>query len=209
MTEEGGGFDINYKVPAVDLYASYTLPGYKTLPRIASHQRVRKASTEESYKDWMYSRDSNPNSHKKLNFDRIHWETQSLIDGGFTGDKDGIDVRKYHNPEHPASTAWWWADKDPKDREVYNARLRQLKRYRPDLSEPLIRAHSISGSLNPITGPKAQDDATRRRDRRAARKAEKQALWNEIWKLETNAEEKRSLFDALWEEQKLSMRAQT
>ena len=45
------------------------------------------------------------------------------------------------------------------------------------------------------------------RSGRAARKAEKQALWNEIWKLQTNDEEKRSLFDAVWEEQKLSMQA--
>jgi hypothetical protein len=202
-----GGFDISYKVPAPNLYASYTLPGYQTLPKIASHQRVRRASTEESYKDWLHSRAENPTQHKRLNFDRIHWETQSLIDGALIGDSDGIDVKKYHNPEHPASTSWWWADKDPKDREVYNARLRQLKKFRPDLSEPLIGVHAISGSLRPVPGLKAQDDTSRRRDRRAARKAEKQALWNEIWKLQTNDEEKRSLFDAVWEEQKLSMQA--
>jgi hypothetical protein len=200
--------DLNsVKVPEVNLYASFTLPGYQTLPGQSSHQAIRRASTEESYLDWQASKELNPQKHKKLNFDRVHWETQSLIDGALQGDKEGIDVKRYHNPEHPANTAWWWADKCEADRQVYNARLRHMKRLRPNLTEPLSKVNQLAGSVHALKDPIAQDDTQRRRDRRAQRKAEKQAMWNEIWKMQTAKDEKQELFEHLWDEHKSYSRA--
>lgn len=196
-------------VVPVDMYASFTLPGHQTLPAIASHQAVRMQSAETSYQDWMYYRENNKSQHRKLNFDRVHWETQALMDGVLAGDKDGIDATKYRNPDHPSGTAWWWANKCQADRDVYNARLRHMKRIKPSLSAPLLRMHEMTGSMAPVRGGILPDPAYRRKARRAARKAEKQALWNEVWQLHGDPSEKKEFFDALWEEQKQFAQAES
>jgi hypothetical protein len=203
MSEGAPAFDLNaYAVPPMDLQASYVMPGHFTTPAHSTHQALRMQSATESYKDWMHWKTQNKTAHSRLNFDRMHWQTQSLIEGALQGDKEGIDTKKYNNPEHPQACAWWWAQHDEKDREVYNARLRHLRRFKPNYSEPLLNIHSETGSLLPLKGgiPRTAED--RRKARRADRKKEKQALWNEIWRLQAAPEEKKELFEAMWDEQK-------
>jgi hypothetical protein len=139
-------------------YVAITLQTGNTLPPIHTTDQLVRVAAEESYGDWLRYREGHPSSHKKLNFDRVSWETESLVTGALQGDKVGLDTDKYYCPEHPSQAAWWWANKCDACNKVFNARRRHLKRLRPSLTEPLLALDEATASFRtPVPVPVVKD----------------------------------------------------
>ncbi|KAF4668723.1 hypothetical protein FOL47_002898 [Perkinsus chesapeaki] len=116
------------------LQLSFTLPGRYTLPTVNSLPALKATASQKAWLASQHQRRSYQGSSP--NFDRLQWEVEAFLgpyckqvtDEGvrMITDEKGFPALVRICTQHPSDTSWWWKDKCPECRSVYNSRIAAL-----------------------------------------------------------------------------------